>query len=179
MTGVWQGGPIQKRGAVFFLFVRKGKGEYGRQARTKKSVFKRRGNTWGSISNAHARRPTKSSYHAPIAITNYSSGRLDAILLLHFVTILGEGVTGYDEGIHRCWIHGWQIQGLETGRRWWDTQRRYIRVHLIEVSVVHRWGVIGAGTNSHPGNSLYGDYLSFCWAIRVVKFLYIRWVSIL
>ena len=30
----------------------------------------------------------------------------DAILLLHFVTVLGEGVTGYDEGIHRCWIHG-------------------------------------------------------------------------
>ena len=140
---------------------------------------KKKGSSWGSISNAHARRPTESSYHAPIAITNYSSGRLDAILLLHFVTILGEGVTGYDEGIHRCWIHGWQIQGLETGRRWWDTQRRYIRVHLIEVSVVHRWGVIGAGTNSHPGNSLYGDYLSFCWAIRVVKFLYIRWVSIL
>ena len=45
VTGVWQGGPIQKRGAVFFLFVRKGKGEYGRQARTKKSVFKRRGST--------------------------------------------------------------------------------------------------------------------------------------
>ena len=154
-------------------------GEDGEEGENEEVYIQNEGSTWASISNAHAQRLIESSYHAPIAITNYSSGRLDAILLLHFVTILGEGVTGYDEGIHRCWIHGWQIQGLETGRRWWDTQRRYIRVHLIEVSVVHRWGVIGAGTNSHPGNSLYGDYLSFCWAIRVVKFLYIRWVSIL